>query len=56
MINSLDNCSNKETTGKQVYEIENDVEKAYSEGKLSELHYNLLNKTIQKIVTDSNSE
>jgi polyribonucleotide nucleotidyltransferase len=47
-INSVYNQSNKEFIEKQLNKIEDDVEKAYSEGKISELHYNLLNANISQ--------
>jgi YVTN family beta-propeller protein len=48
MINSMENLTDKEVAKKQFNEIANYIELVYSEGKLSELHYNLLMKRLQK--------
>ena len=48
-IDSLNYPSNKEITEKQLDKIKNDVETAYSEGKISELHYNLLHQKISNL-------
>jgi hypothetical protein len=48
MIISMENLSDKVVAKKQFNEIANYIELVYSEGKLSELHYNLLIKRLQK--------
>jgi uncharacterized membrane protein len=48
MIDSLDNMSDKEGANKQLNKIANDVERMFSEGKITELHYNLLIKKLQR--------
>ena len=53
-IDSLNYASNKEIIEKQLDKIKNNLENAYSEGKISELHYNLLKEKIAKIVIDNN--
>jgi hypothetical protein len=40
------NPSNKKNTEEQLAQIRNELEYAYSEGKINEKHYNLLNKKI----------
>jgi hypothetical protein len=42
----LNDASKKGTTEKQLDKIKTELEYAYSEGKLNEKHYNLLNKKI----------
>jgi hypothetical protein len=44
--NNNNNPSNKKTTEEQLAQIRNELEYAYSEGKINEKHYNLLNKKI----------
>ena len=48
MIKSMENLTDKEDMENQLIKIANDIERAYSEGKISELHYNLLMKKLQR--------
>jgi YVTN family beta-propeller protein len=51
-IDSLDNnnkTSNNKTTREQLDKIRNEVEYAYSKGKINDKHYDLLNKAISKL-------
>jgi YVTN family beta-propeller protein len=50
-IDLLDNNnpSNNKATQEQLSEIRNEVENAYSKGKISETHYDLLNKAISNL-------
>jgi YVTN family beta-propeller protein len=43
------NPSNNKATQKQLSQIRNEVENAYSKGKISEKHYDLLNKAISNL-------
>jgi YVTN family beta-propeller protein len=45
-IHSLNHVSNNEDMQKQVEKIKDDIDDAYSKAKITELHYNLLNKQI----------
>jgi YVTN family beta-propeller protein len=50
-INALNksNPSNRKTTQEQLAQIRNEVEYAYSKGKINEKHYDLLNKNISNL-------
>ncbi|HKG86890.1 MAG TPA: hypothetical protein VKA95_01085 [Nitrososphaeraceae archaeon] len=45
----IDDASKSETKKQQLNKIRNDLEYAYSEGKISEKHYDLLNKAISNL-------
>jgi hypothetical protein len=53
-IQSLNNISHKEDKQKQVEKMKDDLDDAYSKAKLTELHYNLLNKKISEYNNKNN--
>jgi hypothetical protein len=55
-IDSLDSPSDENTIEKQTSRIKNEIEQAYSEGRISELHYNLLNKRIESFMNSNNNK
>ena len=53
-LNNSNNLANEKTTEEQLAQIRDEVEYAYSEGKINDKHYTLLNKAISNL--DSKSE
>jgi hypothetical protein len=51
-IDSINSSSDKNTKEKRLDEIREKIGYAYSEGKISELHYNFLNKKIESSVNN----
>ena len=55
-IHSLNDVSNNEDMQKQVEKIKDDIDDAYSKAKITELHYNLLNKKISEYENKNTDE
>jgi hypothetical protein len=47
-IDSLNGITDRDN-GRLLYKIKNDIEDAYAKGKISDQHYNLLNKRIESL-------
>jgi len=54
-IDSFTHLSEKDK-GKELNEIKDNIEDAYAKGKISEQHYNLLNKKIESFVNTNENK